>query len=122
MTVDTFVQCAPHEGDLHLIFDEYGLGPYFAMDAIRKNHDGWQTEGKPTRSIQFDGDRWALCYDYDTDNPLDPWDHTDYRLQTVPEFRFYFVAKDDLYDGNQVSIRVDESGVERSRSARGGRG
>jgi len=111
MTVDTFVQCAPHEGDLHLIFDEYGLGPYFAMDAIRKDHDGWKTEGKPTRSIDFDGDRWALCYDYDTDNPLDPRDHKDYHLQTVPEFRFYFVAKDGLYEGNQA---------DQSRRIRGG--
>jgi len=102
MAVDTFVQCAPHEGDIHLIFDEYGLGPYFAMDSIRKDHDGWQTEGKPTQNIEFEGDRWALCYDYDTDNPLDPWDHKEYQLQTVPEFRFYFVAKDDLYDGKQA--------------------
>ncbi|MFD1641452.1 winged helix-turn-helix domain-containing protein [Halohasta litorea] len=111
MTVDTFVQCAPHEGDLHLVFAEHGLGPYFAMDRIRKDHDGWQTEGKPTRSIQFDGDRWALCYDYDTDNPLDPWNHEEYRLQTVPEFRFYFVAKDSLYNGNQA---------DQSRRVRGG--
>ena len=102
MAVDAFVHCAPHEGDLHLVFAEYGLGPYFAMDRIRKDHDGWQTEGKPTRTIQFDGDQWALCYDYDTDNPLDPWDHQDYSLQTVPEFRFYFAAKDGLYDGKKA--------------------
>ena len=53
MAVDTFVQCAPHEGDLPLIFDEYGLGPYFAMDSIRKNHDGWQTEGKSPHGIKL---------------------------------------------------------------------
>ena len=105
MALDTFVQCAPHEGDLHLVFAEYGLGPYFAMDRIRKDHDGWQDEGKPTRTIQFDGDRWALCYDYDTDNPIDPREHKDYHLQTVPEFRFYFAAKDGLYD----SERADQS-------------
>ncbi|MCL9817013.1 winged helix-turn-helix domain-containing protein [Natronocalculus amylovorans] len=102
MTVDTFVHCAPHEGDLHLIFSAYGLGPYFAMDRVRKDHDGWKTTGKPTRTIHFDGDEWALAYDYDTDNPLDPREHQDYHLQSVPEFRFYFVAKDELYDGEKA--------------------
>jgi len=86
MTVDTFIHCAPHEGDLHLIFSAYGLGPYFAMDRVRKDHDGWKTTGKPTRTIHFDGDEWALAYDYDTDNPLDPREHQDYHLQSVPEF------------------------------------
>ena len=105
MAVDSFIECAPHEGDLHLIFTEYGLGPYFAMDRIRKDHDGWQTDGKPTRTMQFDGDQWALCYDYDTKNTLDPWDHQEYQLQTVPQFRFYFVAKDELYEG----VRADQS-------------
>lgn len=111
MAVDNFVKCAPHEGDLHLIFTEYGLGPYFAMDAIRKNHDGWQTEGKPTRTIEFDGDQWALCYDYDTKSTLDPWDHRDYQLETVPQFRFYFVAKDNLYEGERA---------DKSKRVRGG--
>ena len=105
MAVDSFIECAPHEGDLHLIFTEYGLGPYFAMDRIRKDHDGWQTDGKPTRTMQFDGDQWALCYDYDTKNTLDPWDYHEYQLQTVPQFRFYFVAKDELYKGK----RADQS-------------
>jgi len=102
MAVDTFVECSPHEGDLHLLFDEYGLKPYFAMDQIHRDHNGLKNGNKPTQSIELDGDRWALCYDYDTDNPVDPWDHTDYNLQTVPEFRFYFVAKDGLYEGNQA--------------------
>ena len=102
MAVDSFIECPPHEGDLHLVFAEHGLGPYFAMDRIRKDHDGWQTDGKPTRTMQFDGDQWALCYDYDTDNPLDPWDYHEYQLQTVPEFRFYFAAKDALYDGKKA--------------------
>ena len=105
MTVDTFLSTAPHEGDLHLIFDDGGLKPYYAMDRIRKDHDGWKTEGKPTATIDFDGKTWALCYDYDTDNPLDPWESESYTLQTVPEFRFYLVAKDDLYDGE----RADQS-------------
>lgn len=104
MTVDEFVHCAPHEGDLHLHFVGYGLEPYYAMDRIRKDHDGWQTEGKPTASVEFDGDRWALCYDYDTDNPLDPWSDPEYQLETVPEFRFYFVAKDGLYDGERADM------------------
>ncbi|AUX10676.1 hypothetical protein AArcSl_3069 [Halalkaliarchaeum desulfuricum] len=104
MTVDEFVHCAPHEGDLHLIFRGHGLDPYFAMDRIRKDHDGWTTEGKPTATCEFDGDTWALCYDYDTDNPLDPWENPDYTLETVPEFRFYFVAKDELYEGERADM------------------
>ena len=105
MAVDKFLECQPHEGDLHLIFNEWGLAPYYAMDAIRKDHDSWQSDGKPTATMQFDGVPWRLCYDYDTDNPLDPWNHTDYQLQTVPEFRFYFVASDELFDGE----RADQS-------------
>jgi len=101
MTVDSFVECAPHEGRLHLIFEEYELDPYFACDSIRKDHSGWKTEGKPTATMQFDGDRWALCYDYD-EGGLDPRDHKDYHLQSAPEFKFYLVAKDGLYDGERA--------------------
>lgn len=96
---EKYLQTAPHEGDLHLIFDEFGLDPYYAMDSIRKDWDRWETDGKPTANIDLFGNSWAVAYDYDTDNPLDVWVHESYQLQTVPEFRFYFVAKDGLYDG-----------------------
>ena len=91
--------------DVHLIFDSHGLSPYFALDRVRKDHDGWQTEGKPTRTMQFDGDSWALCYDYDKMEHVAPRDHESYQLESVPQFRIYFVAKDDLYRGD----RADES-------------
>ncbi|MDS0241802.1 MULTISPECIES: winged helix-turn-helix domain-containing protein [unclassified Haloferax] len=97
MTVAPFIDPQPHEGDVHLIFDEYGLKPYFALDSVRKDYDGWQTTGKPTRKVSWRNQTWHLAYDYDV-QPIDPRDHEDYQLQTVPLFRIYFVADDSLYD------------------------
>lgn len=103
MTVDTYLDTQSHEGDLHLIYREDGLQPYYAMDSIRKEWDEWQTEGKPTATVEWEGQEWALCYDYD-DSALDPWEHESYQLESVPEFRFYCVAKDELWDEERADM------------------
>lgn len=102
MTVGQFLDLASHEFDAHLIFDDDGLAPYYALNkVVRVDYDGWQTDGKPTSSMRFDGDRWALCADYDA-QPVDPWEHESYQMETVPMFRIYFVAKDGLYDDERA--------------------
>jgi len=111
MSRDLFLDLAPHEMDVHFIFDSHGLKPYFALDSIRKEYDAWQTEGKPTATMQFDGDTWGICYDYDKMEALAPRSHPDYHLESVPQFRLYFVARDGLDDGERA---------DRSQRVRGG--
>jgi hypothetical protein len=99
MTAGQFIDPQSHEADIHFIFDEDGLDPYYALNSeIRVQYDDWKTEGKPTETMDFLGQSWALAADYDQ-QPVDPWDHQSYRMESVPLFRLYFVAKDDLYDG-----------------------
>jgi hypothetical protein len=108
MTREPFLRLTPHEMDVHFIFDSHNLKPYFALDSIRKEYDGWQTDGKPTETMHFDGDSWAMCYDYDKMEFVAPRPHPDYHLESVPQFRIYFVAKDELYRGERAdqSVRV----------------
>ncbi|WP_256545936.1 DUF7845 domain-containing protein [Halobellus inordinatus] len=99
MTAGKFVDPQSHEADIHFIFDEDGLDPYYALNSvIRVQYDDWQTEGKPKETMNFLGQSWALAADYDQ-QPVDPWNHESYRMESVPLFRLYFVAKDGLYDG-----------------------
>lgn len=106
VSLDTWKAAAPHEFDVHFHTvpsrrDEDGLGPYYALDAIYKRHD-WRNEGKPTATMTFDGEEWAVCMDY-TEGGLDPWEENDdFQLETVREFRLYFVAMDELYDGKRA--------------------
>jgi len=99
MTAGQFIDPQSHEADIHFIFDEDGLDPYYALNSvIRVQYDDWQTKGKPTETMDFLGQSWALAADYDQ-QPVDPWTHQSYQMQSVPLFRIYFVAKDGLYDG-----------------------
>ena len=112
--MNTVKAAAPHEFDVHyhVVPDhptDDGLGPYYALDAIYKSHD-WGAEGKPTETMTFDGDRWALCFDY-YQSGLDPWSAEEFTIETVREFQFYFVAMDDTYDDERA---------DRSQRVRGG--
>lgn len=109
------VKAAPHEGDVRFTFGvhpdehvpDHGLAPYYAMDSLLKDWgDRWQTEGKPTETIQFMGEEWATCFDY-SKSGLDPWDHSNFQIQQVREFQFYFVATDSPHYSGK---RADQDG------------
>lgn len=95
------VKPAPHECDLRFTIGQHpsdsilnhGLKPYYAMHQLMSEWDGWKTQGKPTESINFNGEEWALCFDYE-ESGLDPWDSPSFEIENVREFRFYFVSKD----------------------------
>lgn len=62
----------------------------------------WNTEGKPTASVEMNGEEYALCFDY-YKGGLDPWENPDFTLETVREFQFYFVSKDSpTYEGKRA--------------------
>ncbi|WP_455583688.1 DUF7845 domain-containing protein [Haloarcula hispanica] len=105
------LKCAPHEGDVRFTIgvhpdpgvSDYGLKPYYAMDSLIKEWgDRWETEGKPTRDIEFNGETWATCFDY-SESGLDAWDNPEFQIQNVREFQFYFVAKNSpTYEGKRA--------------------
>jgi len=100
--VSRFLKLAPHEGDVHLIYPDHELDPYYAMHSFLQDYEGWGTEGKPTRDVQFDGERWATAFDYD-ENALDPWENPDFRIESPRDFRFYFVAKDSPHYSGETA-------------------
>ncbi|MGB9931122.1 MarR family transcriptional regulator [Haloarcula amylolytica] len=73
------------------------------MDSfIKEWGDRWETEGKPTRDIEFNGETWATCFDY-SESGLDAWDNPEFQIQNVREFQFYFVAKNSpTYEGKRA--------------------
>ncbi|KAA9411231.1 MarR family transcriptional regulator [Haloarcula hispanica] len=73
------------------------------MDSLIKEWgDRWETEGKPTRDIEFNGETWATCFDY-SESGLDAWDNPEFQIQNVREFQFYFVAKNSpTYEGKRA--------------------
>jgi hypothetical protein len=109
--VSRSVNCAPHEGDIRFTFGthpsneviDHGLAPYYGMDSLVKEWgDRWKTDGKPTETVDFAGESWATCFDYD-ESGLDAWDSPDFQIQTVKEFRFYFVsASSPTYRGERA--------------------
>lgn len=119
------VAAAPHEGDVRFTIGvhpdeqvtDHGLAPYYAMDSLIKEWgDRWETEGKPTETIQFMGEEWATCFDY-SPSGLDPWEHKDFQIEEVREFQFYFLATgsphysgqradhDDRVKGGTITVR-----------------
>lgn len=97
-----FLKCAPHEADIRFTVGvhpsphvtDHGLAPYYAMDSLIKEWgDRWESDGKPTADIDFLGETWATCFDYSSSG-LDPWGSTEFQLQQVREFQFYFVSTD----------------------------
>jgi hypothetical protein len=110
MTVAEVIRPQTHEIRAHLIFAERGLDPYYWLDSVRKNYDGWQTEGKPTATMMHRGHEYALAYDYDGSG-LDPWNHEDYHLETAPEFKIYFARKDALYNGERADRKDARAGA-----------
>jgi hypothetical protein len=101
MTLTETIRPQTHELDAHLIFTKDGLDPFYWLDSVRKEYDGWETEGKPTATMEHNGDTYHLCYDYDISG-LDPWEHQSYTLETVPQFRIYFTRDDELYNGERA--------------------
>jgi len=120
-----YLKCAPHEGDVRFTVGVHpdpavqddGLAPYYAMHSLMKQWgDNWQTEGKPTRDIEFNGQQWATAFDY-SKSGLDPWDNPSFEIEEVREFQFYFVAKnsphysgkpadqDDRVHGGTITVR-----------------
>ncbi|SDM97197.1 DUF7845 domain-containing protein, partial [Haloarchaeobius iranensis] len=104
MSFQQFVRPQCHEFDVHFHFTQYALKPYFALDSVRKDHNGWNTSGKPTANFNLDGDRWAASFDYQHQPilPPDPSVAPNYGLETVPLFRVHFVARDSLYDNERA--------------------
>jgi hypothetical protein len=106
---------APHEGDVRFTcgvhpdpdIPDRGLGAYYACDSLIKEWgDRWETEGKPTERTRFNGHEWALAFDY-SESGLDPWESDEYQLDTVREFRFYFVATDSPHYSGEPADRDD---------------
>lgn len=93
------VMPAPHEGDIRFTIGQhpskisYGLKPYYAMHQLMTDWTDWKTDGKPTETTEFNGEEWALCFDYD-ESGLDTWENPEFQIENVREFRFYFVSKD----------------------------
>jgi molybdenum-dependent DNA-binding transcriptional regulator ModE len=72
------------------------------MHSFLQDYEGWGTEGKPTRDVQFDGDQYATAFDYD-ENGLDQWENPDFQIETPRDFRFYFVAKDSPHYSGETA-------------------
>ncbi|WP_227133269.1 DUF7845 domain-containing protein [Halorubellus salinus] len=111
MSFQEFVRPQCHEFDAHLHFMQYALKPYYALDSVRKDHDGWRASGKPTSTFEIGGDTWTTCFDYQH-QPLLPPDSSavpSYRLETTPLFRLYFVAQDRLYDDERADRPSSDS-------------
>jgi len=96
-----FIETAAHELDVRFTCGvhpdnqivDYGLTPYYAIHSLVKSHgDKWETEGKPTGEFELNGERWATAMDY-YESGLDPWEHEEFELQTVYEYKFYFTSK-----------------------------
>lgn len=110
-----YIEAAPHEGNVRFTVGvhpsehvtDHGLAPYYAMDSLIKDWgDRWQTDGKPTETVQFMEGDWATCLDY-SKSGLDPWDHTEFQIQQVREFHIYFVAIDSPHYSGK---RADQDG------------
>jgi hypothetical protein len=121
-----YLKPAPHEGDVRFTFGvhpdpgepDHGLKAYYAIDSTIKSRsdEQWQQDGKPTEQTSFNGETYALSLDYDKSG-LDVWDSPEFQLESVREFRFYFVAKnsphysgrdadkDDRVKGGTITIR-----------------
>jgi hypothetical protein len=106
---------APHELDVNFItgvhpepnYPDYGLKPYYALHKLRADYDGWKTDGKPSREMEWNGETWALVLDYQ-DSGIDPWESTEFSLETVKEYRLYFVSKDSPhYDEDTPADQQD---------------
>lgn len=109
MAMETFVRPQCHEFDAHFHLVEYGLTPYYALTDVRKEHD-WTVDGKPTGSFEYDGESWRVCLDFD-DQPIVPWSHQSYELDSAYLYRIYFVCADETYDGERA---------DRSKRVKGG--
>ena len=127
-----YLKPAPHEGDVRFTFGvhpdpgepDHGLAAYYAIDStIKARSDAeWKQEGKPTATTSFNGEEYALTLDYDKSG-LDPWDAPEFQLESVREFRAYFVAtdsphysgrdadKDDRVHGGTITIRPRWPGI-----------
>lgn len=100
MTAEQFIEPVSHEGDAHLIFTEHGLNGYYALNAaVRKNHD-WD-DGKPVANMTFNGEEFRLAAGYDG-QPLLPWEHESYQMDTTPLFRISIASNDRLSDDEQA--------------------
>jgi len=106
---------APHELDVNFItgvhpdpnYPDYGLKPYYALHKLRADYDGWKTDGKPSREMEWNGETWALVLDYQ-DSGFDAWENPEFSIQNVKEYRLYFVSKDSPhYDEDAPADQQD---------------
>lgn len=103
MTAGQFVDPVSHEGRVHLIFAEYDLKPYYAINSVirsGRSTEKWETEGKPTETIRHHGEKFRIAADYDEQEQLAPPVALDsWEMESTPLFRFYVASSDRLSDG-----------------------
>lgn len=86
VTVSELVKTAPHEFSANLLFDEYGLDPHFALDALVKQHDG-----SATVKFHESGETWvAKLYYQDSGIVMPAIENqfgTEFAVEEAREFR-----------------------------------
>lgn len=110
------LKTAPHELDVNFITGthpdpgtpDFGLKSYYALHSIRSEYDGWKTDGKPSREFNFNGHRWAAVLDYQ-DSGLDPMPSPEFSIQSVKEYRLYFVCKDSPHYEERPADQQDRT-------------
>jgi hypothetical protein len=91
---------APHEFEGNLIFTADDLAPFYAIDAVVKQHDG-----ATDTTISYDGREWEVVLTYQQSG-LDPWADDSFQLQSVREYRIKAVAQDDGLGERKASFHV----------------
>lgn len=80
------IDLSPHEFAANLIFDEYGLQPFFACDSVVKQNDG-----SARTEFHHNGETWVATLYYQDSGILPPGQQTpqgtDWSLDEMREFR-----------------------------------
>ncbi|MFC7156126.1 MarR family transcriptional regulator [Halomarina halobia] len=88
------IEPAPHEFAANFLFDERGLRPYFATDAVVKEYGG-------SKRATFDrnGESWTVKLYYQDSNLVHPGAETHsgtlFHLETIREFRVHVESLED---------------------------
>lgn len=85
---------APHEFTAHLLFTEYGRGPFFACD--RRIKDGG---GSQRGEFNVDGETWEMMLSYRSSGLAHPGKRlppgTEFQLDEMHEFSLRIESADD---------------------------
>ena len=88
------IESAPHEFAAHLLFDEYGLDPFFACD--RRVKDG---DGSLHAEFEYEGETWEVTLSYRDSGLKHPGPRlpsgTEFRLNKMREFDLHVQSADD---------------------------